>query len=277
MNAKLFDYVERHNAIYNLSGATKLCCFLVLTVAVMLSFDVRFLIPIFIMALAVFRVAQIPFRQVKNVLCYMGAFFLFNMILTFLFSPTYAVEIYGTQHILIDFGGRYVLTQEQLLYQFTKMMKYVAVVPLGLVFFLTTNPSELAASLNRIGCNAKIAFSISLTLRYIPDVIRNYREISLAQQGRGLDFSQKEKFSVRVKNIVSICVPLVMTTLERIEVISNVLDLRGFGKRKKRTWYAAKKMQWEDYLAISVCGALLVLSILLNVIVNQSRFYNPFV
>nr|WP_202968607.1 energy-coupling factor transporter transmembrane component T [Oceanobacillus picturae] len=33
--------------------------------------------------------------------------------------------------------------------------------------------------------------------------------------------------------------PLIFSSLERIEVISNAMELRGFGKKKKRTWYHA--------------------------------------
>ena len=70
---------------------------------------------------------------------------------------------------------------------------------------MTTNPSEFAASLNRVGINYKGAYALSLTLRYFPDMIRDYQDIALAQQSRGLDLSKKEKLGVRVKNIMNIC------------------------------------------------------------------------
>ena len=38
--------------------------------------------------------------------------------------------------------------------------------PLGIIFLLTTNPSEFAASLNRIGVSYKAAYALALTLRY---------------------------------------------------------------------------------------------------------------
>ena len=41
MKAKLFDYIERDNFIYNLSGATKLLCFLFLTFTAMYAYDIR--------------------------------------------------------------------------------------------------------------------------------------------------------------------------------------------------------------------------------------------
>ena len=62
-------------------------------------------------------------------------------------------------------------------------------------------------------------------------MIRDYQDIALAQQSRGLDLSKK-KSSVACKNIMNICVPLIFSTLDRIELISNAMELRGFGKHK---------------------------------------------
>lgn len=89
--------------------------------------------------------------------------------------------------------------------------------------------------------------------------------------------SRKEKLGRRIKNVINICVPLIFTTLDRIELISNAMDLRGFGMHKKRTWYCAKKLTVADFLALGICIALLLLSIAMIVFVNHSRYYNPFI
>ena len=64
-------------------------------------------------------------------------------------------------------------------------------IPLGLIFIFTTNPSEFASSLNHIGVPYKVCTTLSLTLRYFPDIIRDYTNISLAQQARGIELSKK--------------------------------------------------------------------------------------
>lgn len=277
MKAKLFDYVERHNVVYDLSGLTKLLSFLFLTAAVMFSYDIRAIAFIMVLSLVFLKMSQIQFRQIKLMLIYVLIFLLMNFVLTFVFSPTYGTQIYGTEHVLFRIFGRYVVTSEQMLYQVTKTLKYASVVPLGIIFFLSTNPSELAASINRVGVSYKAAFAFSLTLRYFPDLIRDYQDISAAQQCRGLDLSKKEKLGKRIKNILNITIPLVFSTLERIEIISNTMDLRGFGKENKRTWYAAKPMKRNDYVALAISIVLLLCSIALNAFVNHGMFWNPFV
>lgn len=276
MKAKLFDYIDRDNFIFNLSGLTKLVCFLFMTFAVMFSYDIRYILFVMVLSAVFFKISGIEFKQIKLMSIYVAIFLLINFLLTYLFSPQYGTEIYGTTHELFRFNSRYTVTVEQLLYQITKTTKYASVVPMGMIFLLTTNPSEFAASLNRVGCNYKGAYALSLTLRYFPDMIRDYQDIALAQQSRGLDLSKKEKLSVRIKNIMNICVPLIFSTLDRIELISNAMDLRGFGKHKKRTWYVAKPLRKSDWCSMLFCMLVFLGSLCMTTFVNGSRFWNPF-
>ena len=277
MKNKLFDYIDRDNFIFNLSGLTKLVCFICMTFSVMFSYDIRYILFVMVLSGVFFKMSQLEFKQIKLMLIYVAIFLAMNLVLTYLFSPQYGTEIYGTNHELFRFTSRYTVTEEQLLYQITKLTKYASVVPLGMIFLLTTNPSEFAASLSRVGCNYKAAYAVSLTLRYFPDMIRDYQDIALAQQSRGLDLSKKEKVTTRVKNIMNICVPLIFSTLDRIELITNAMDLRGFGKNKKRTWYVAKPLTKGDWFAMAFGVLILLGSIFMSTVVNGSRFWNPFV
>ncbi|AZP03997.1 energy-coupling factor transporter transmembrane component T family protein [Jeotgalibaca ciconiae] len=137
------------------------------------------------------------------------------------------------------------------------------------------HPSEFAASLNKIGVNYKIAYSVSLALRYIPDIQRDFHSISQSQQARGVDISRNEKLSKRIKNISAIIFPLILSSLDRIEVISNAMELRGFGKNKKRSWYSEKKATKKDIITIVVAVIIFLVSLWVTY-QNGGRFYNPF-
>ena len=89
--------------------------------------------------------------------------------------------------------------------------------------------------------------------------------------------SKKAKLSNRFKNSLLIVVPLIFSTLERVETISNAMDLRGFGKDKKRTWYNKNNLTREDYTAIIVSAGIFIGTVLVSVFINRSRFYNPFI
>jgi len=273
---KLILYTSDETIIHRLSGLTKLISFLLLTSAVMYTYDIRVISGILVFSFFLMRVAKIKFARVKLMFAYVFAFLVVNEIITFLFAPTEGVKIFGTEHLLFYISKNYPVTLEQIFYQTTKFLKYISVIPLGMIFLFTTNPSELASSLNRIGVNYKIAYSFALTLRYFPDIQRAYTDISLAQQARGIDLSYKAKFKDRFKYALLILIPLIFSSLERVEKISNAMDLRGFGKYKKRTWYTTKKFTFEDYITLGISGLILFISIAIGIFVNNGRFYNPF-
>lgn len=279
MNTKmrLFSYDAVDTPIHRLSGLTKLICFLMLTFAVMFSYDIRVILAVMVFSVAVLKLSRIQYSQIRLMLIYVFIFVLLNAVISFFFSPEQGVTIYGTRHNIANLYGEYKLTWEQIFYQVTKFFKYISVIPFGIIFLLTTNPSEFASSLNGIGVNYKAAFAVALTLRYFPDVQRDYRDISQAQQARGLELSHKTKIADRFKNSLLIIVPLIFSSLDNVELISNAMDLRGFAKSKTRTWYTSKKLTRADYTALIISAVILIITVCVSVFINRSRFYNPFI
>lgn len=275
MDMRMLSFIDRPSPIHRLTGAAKLVCFIILSVVGMSTYDTRILLAMLITGLAVFKLSGIRFREVSFILTFILLFLLLNDLAIFAFAPQQGVGIYSTKHVILPLPGHYSLTMEQLFYEFNITLKYFSVIPFALLFIVTTNPSEFAASVNKIGISYRIAYAIAITLRYIPDIQRDYREIALAQQARGIDLSKKTKFRKRMKNGAAIVIPLIFSSLDRIEVISNGMMLRGFGKKKKRTWYRAQSFTARDYAAIGFCAMLFILSLMLA-FQQGGRFYNPF-
>lgn len=276
MNMQMLSYIDRPTPIHRMTGAAKLICFLLWSAICMTTYDTWVLLIMLVTGLIAFKVSQIKMREVSFVLSFILVFLLLNDLAIYGFSPGQGVQIYGTKHVILQLPGRYSLTLEQLFYELNITLKYFSVIPFALLFIVTTRPSEFAASLNRIGVSYRIAFAVSITLRYIPDIQRNYREIAQAQQARGIDLSKKEKLRKRIKHAAAIVVPLIFSSLDRIETISNGMELRGFGKKKKRTWYSARPFAARDFLAMGFSAALLIVSLALTLI-RGSRYYNPFI
>lgn len=271
----LFNYIERKSAIHNLTGATKFICLLLWSFAAMYTYDTRFLAILSIGSFVLFAVGHIHLKDVSFMLGFTAAFLVMNNILIYVFSPQHGVTIYGSCTYLFGLTGKYAPTAEQLFYHLNYFLKYLATIPIVLLFVTTTNPSEFAASLNKIGVKYSVAYSVALALRYIPDVQRQYHEISQAQQARGIEMSKKASLVNRLKSASAILIPLVLSSVDRIDIISNAMELRGFGKDKKRSWYMAKRFKTGDIVSIVVCALLVVIVVILNII-NGGRFYNPF-
>lgn len=272
----LFNYIDRESVIHRLTGASKLVCLLAWSLAAMTTFYTPLLIVLTIASLVLFRIAKLKVKDISFMLGVMIAYIIMNNVLIFLFSPDHGTSIYGTSTVLFRLFGPYAVTAEQLFYHLNVILKTACTIPIVLLFVCTTNPSEFAASLSRIGVSYRISYAVALALRYIPDIQREYHDISLAQQARGTEMSKKASLVNRLKAASSILIPLILSSMERIETISNAMELRGFGKGKKRTWYSGRKFSKMDVLSIVVCVGLLVVSLSITY-VNGSRYYNPFV
>jgi len=272
----LFGYIPRKSPIHRLTGATKLLLTLTLSISAMITFDTRLIAFVIVLSIVLFVISKVRLSELKAVLIFIAIFLIINNVAIFLFAPEHGVLIYGTRNELLRISGRYAFTVEQLFYQLNVTLKYFAIVPVGLIFFLTTEPGEFASSLDKIKVNYKIAYAVSLALRYIPDIQRSYREISQAQQARGVDISKKAPLKARISGILTILFPLVFSSLDKIELISNAMELRGFGRLKQRTWYSARAFSKWDFAVICM-GLLCVELSVLVLIINGGRFYNPFV
>ena len=271
----LFNYIDRPSPIHRLTGATKLVCLLLWSFASMITYDTRLLAVLPVISFVLFSISRIRLKDVSFMLSVTAVFMLLNNIMVFVFSPQHGVSIYGSKTVLFTIGGPYVVTAEQLFYHLNLVLKYLAAIPMVLLFVSTTNPSEFAASLNRIGVSYKISYSVALALRYIPDIQREYHDIAQSQQARGIEMSKKVSLVRRLKAASSILIPLILSSMDRIEIISNAMELRGFGKNKKRTWYMARRFTAADIISMALCAALLIGAIA-GVAVMGSRFYNPF-
>ena len=231
--AKILSYEEKDTWIHRLSGVTKLIFFLLWCLTSMLTYDTRVLAVMLALALIIFKASRTQWKQVGAVFKLVLVFLVFNVVAIYLFSPDQGTEIYGTRTVLFHIAGRYDITKEQLFYELNVVLKYFTVIPAVFMFLVTTNPSEFAASLSRIGVSYNVGYAISIALRYIPDV-----------QG---EFTK----------------------------IRHAMELRGFGKHRKRTWYMEKKLRRGDYLAI-IFTVIFSAAALAVTFADGSRFYNPF-
>lgn len=267
-------YIKNETWIHKLSGTTKLIAFIVLSIIVMTSFDTRFLLLVIFISLLALKIAEIHWEDVAFLVKIVAVFSIINLLAIYLFEPDYGVKLYGTRTVILG-SGKYALTKEQIFYELNVALKYFSTIPLAMVFIFATDPSEFSSSLNKIGVSYKISYAVALALRYIPDIQNSYFEIREASQARGLEMSHKTSFIKRIKASSNIIMPLIFDSLERIETISQAMELRRFGKNKTRTWYRERPFGKNDLFVLIGVGILTSLGISLF-FVNGGRFYNPF-
>ncbi|HEL1629749.1 TPA: energy-coupling factor transporter transmembrane protein EcfT [Streptococcus suis] len=271
---KLIGYHLGTGFIHSLSAVSKLLFFLIVSILAMITYDTRLILFIAVFSLALFKMSGIRYKEISLVLILTIIFAAMNALMVHLFAPRYGVELYGADTPLLSGLGVYSLTSQQAFYLVNLLLKYFCTVPLAIIFLMTTHPSQFASSLNQIGVSYKVAYAVSLTMRYIPDIQEEFYTIRMSQEARGLELSRKGKLMDRIKGNLSLVIPLIFSSLERIDTISTAMELRRFGKNKKRTWYTQQPLQRIDYAVLLFILALVVVTIYLF-FVNQGRFYNP--
>lgn len=275
MSSPLLGYVPRQGWLHTLTGVSKLVLVLALVVGAMISFDARYLLGLSLLSVVLWAVSRVRLRDLAVVLWLIAIFMVLNNLLIFLFAPGYGEQLFGSRTLLVDGPWRWDLTAQQLFYQLVVTLKYFAVLPGVLLFITTTRPPEFASSLNRIGVPYRAAYAVSLALRYIPDVQRDFRTISQAQQARGLDVSRKVGLGTRIRNLTSTLMPLLLGAFDRIESVAAAMELRGFGRGKGRTWFDQRPLRTRD-VVVMVGAALLLAASIALVVLGGGRWWNPF-
>ncbi|MBD8500467.1 energy-coupling factor transporter transmembrane component T family protein [Paenibacillus arenosi] len=268
-------YIERDTLFHRLDGAVKLLMLLAWTVIVFLFQDIRVFIVLFIFGIGLLKSAQLPWTRIRLLVWVIIVFNIFNSLFTILVSPAYGSEVNGTTTVLIDLGYE-VLTLETVFYILTLSMKYMSLMPISILFVYTTHPTRFAGSLNRLGVPYKIAYAFNIAFRYIPDLKKDFLSISNAMQARGVGMARGEGTIVqRLKHYAAIAIPLVQSSLSRIDTVANAMDLRGFGKHAKRTWYSSSPWGRVDVAVVIICAVVLAISITARV-QGFGTFWYPF-
>ena len=268
-------YIDKKSPIHSLDGSIKLLMLLIWTAITFMFTDIRVFIGLIFLGIFLINLANISFKEVKPLVVFLLIFTLFNSIFLILITPTYGSELLDHYTPIFNILGRS-LTYETLWFAVTLSLKYLAILPITIIFIFTTHPSRFASSLNKIGVSYKVAYAVNIALRYIPDVKDEFVNIMHAQEARGVAFRKGDANLIsRLKNYNTILIPLVLSSLNRVEIVSNAMNLRGFGSEKTRTWYNGKKYGKFDFIAIT----FLIIGSVVGVTVSKfylTGFWYPF-
>jgi len=240
MNKRLFiNVIPGHTFLDKLSGTTKVRLFFALVILLVATWDFRILFPVLIVSVIGLISIKPNWKLVGGIMAFTVALYLFNLFLIWVVSPDYGRSIVGGSTLLFAFSSRYIITSETLWYFLIRFTKFMATFTVSLTFIQAITPSEIAAGLYSIKVPYKIATIVSIAFRYIPDISRDFSDIKISMQARGMELDSKRTgLFTRLKQNVLILVPLIIISFERVGNIANAMDLRGYGKGKTRTYYS---------------------------------------
>lgn len=222
-----------------LTGKTKVRLFFAVIVLLIATWDIRIIFPaLIISAIGLFSLRS-KLKSVTAITIFVIFTNLLNLFLVWVVSPDYGMNMCGGSTVLFKFTEHYIVTSETLWYFFVRFCKLFATFLAAMTFIQCITPSEIAAGLYANKISYKICMVVSIAFRYIPDILRDFQNIRISMQARGMELdSRKASLWSRLKQNVLILVPLIVTSFDRVGNIANAMDLRGFGKNKTRTYYS---------------------------------------
>ncbi len=110
----------------------------------------------------------------------------------------------------------------------------------------------------------ELALIMSIALRFIPTLIDETNRIIAAQKARGADFESGNIFK-RIKAIVPILIPLLISAFRRADELGDAMDARCYSGSKNRTKYKKLKFGVRDLVTFFVFAALIAGVVLLNI------------
>ena len=267
-NIALGKYIPGSSFIHKLDPRNKILIMILLMVAIfwdvgMLRFPLYIVISIFIYILL--RISGISlktiFKSLKPMMFMMIFLFIINM---FVYQEGYVLFTIPFLNFTL-----YLDSITQTLFIIIRLALMLAVTT---ILTTTTKPLDMTYGLEWYMSPLKvirfpaheIAMTISIALRFIPTILEETERIIKAQKSRGVDL-EEGKLKEKIGAIISLLIPLLISSFQRSEELSDAMEARGYNPSAKRTRYRVLKFKISELISSIVTILLLTSIILLGV------------
>jgi energy-coupling factor transport system permease protein len=250
----LLDYLPGNSPVHRLNPLTKLVFSFVLCLSCFLT-DLHLLVlGIIMLNLALAALAGLIGRSLK-ILASLVKFSLVLFIVQVLFIRRGTAILTLPLNILI--------TDRGLLFSLLFVSRLLAAtMPLTLLLSVT-RMSDIANVLTRyLRIPYKYTFVLTTAIRFIPLFAEEMAGITEAQIARGIEFDTKNFFK-KIRLLLPLCVPLLISSVRKIEGGAIAAELRGFNLRDRNSGYKQYRFGPGDMVFFALSLFLLVTALLL--------------
>lgn len=273
-----WKYRPRDTLIQRLDPRARLiflaCMFAAFAIAQI--WDIRLLLPVFILTLALFFMARIDWRDLRRAMIYFSIFIVvivgFNALLSGRGGPMSVLNDTSTpilQFTLFKIGTwapLITITKVRILFALTQIMRMYTMALLAIPIPYTIDPSQYGISFRQMGMPDKPSFTMDLAFRFIPTLARDFAITVDAQRARGYELdSLKGGIVSRLRRLAPLLVPVTLQSIFMGEEVIDAMDLRAFGVRP-RTWVRKLHYAPRDYIFIGLGVAILVALVALKIL-----------
>ncbi|MFZ5590341.1 MAG: energy-coupling factor transporter transmembrane component T family protein [Bacillota bacterium] len=259
--AALLEYTHRDFFLHRLHPATKLLWSITVLILSFLTDS-----PLFILALLLSNLLLAAAGGVlKEMLPTLRGLTIFAAILVLL--QIFLVEEGKTLFYLIPTHSIGRVTDTGLQMSAVAALRMLATVSTIPILLLTTRMTDLATVLvEKCRIPYTYAFMFLTALRLIPTLMGEMEQVLQAQAARGYQTDTRHPMR-KMRIILPLAIPLLVTTVQKIEQTAISMEMRGFASGP-RSSYRTIKMQPADYLSIGLLAVVLAGCILWRIIVH---------
>lgn len=158
-----------------------------------------------------------------------------------------------------------------ILNSFVTLLKLFSLILISSIIMYTTSPTEISAAIvsllfpfKYIGLNTEeIAITITISMRFLPILLSEAKNMILIQKSRGVSFETKNIF-LKIKSLFFISVPIFMLSLKKAHKLSAAMESRCYDVNRPRTKYKILKFKYEDLVAIIYIFVIILGVVLCN-------------
>lgn len=248
----------------------------------LLFWDLRFLVPLFVIALVVVFTSGIKWREMYRAWLFIGGFITFFSLLTFL-TGRGGMEFYTEEHTITSLSTPFTIlgwqptlsiTVERTFYALSQLVRVFSLASMTILIPYSLNPAHYGVTFHGLGLPDKIAYAMELTMRFIPTFGRDFQLTLDAQRARGYEIDKlRGGLIAQVRKLAPLIVPVTIHAIASSEDIIDAMDLRAFGIGP-RTWLEQLHYRRRDHVLIAFAVALLIISMALSLF-GYSRLWVP--
>jgi len=242
---KIDNYQSVESDIHNLNPVYKVISLFVVIISIFMISSLHDFMFCFLILLFILNLSNIPYKiYLKNV-WNLRVLIIFIILINLIFR----VSFYTT---------------------FITVFQIIMVVSYTTMITYTTAPMEIAYGLEKslsflnvlhIPVN-KLSLSLTLVLRFIPNIYEEAGRILKSQSTRGIDY-YNSNLKGKLKALSSMMTPMFISSLKKSDDVADMMSIRLYGYAKSRTNYQMHKWTIIDSLMLVINLLILIAIIIL--------------
>lgn len=250
-----FLYVEENSPLIKLHPLLKILLLLIINLEAWIIEAPLFLLVIILALLISYKLLRIPLSRIAKFLV-----LAIVIVQAIMFSYLLGSTIPGTVIYAKLPWGTYI-SDMTLLYTFTVILRFLTMLIGSTLILAVMRDIDIIYGLKSLKIPFSFAFMISLAFRMSSIFLNDFFKIRDAMILRGTNFSSGNVID-KARNYSKLAVPLMVLGVRRMVELSYILEIKGLGLRKRRTFLYDFPLKPYDKFLIIFLITLLTISII---------------